>query len=67
MQFEKDNSGEKIGQKAGFLFSYLVFTIAAYFILSLTNRLPDGWTYVHVGVLTFAIVLAGFSIKKLLK
>ena len=67
MQFEKDMSGEKIGQKAGFLFSYLVFTIAAYFILSMTNRLPDGWTYVHVGAATLAIVLAGYAIKRLLK
>jgi hypothetical protein len=67
MQFEKDKSAEVLGKKAGYLFSYLVFTTAAYLIFSLTNRLPSGWTYFHAAAVTLAIVLAGTAIKGLLK
>lgn len=67
MLFNKESLIEKIGQKAGFLFSYLLFTTVAYYILSFTNRLPENFTYFHIIPFTLLVVLIGFLIDKWLK
>lgn len=67
MIFEQDSPIERFGQKAGYIFSYLIFTTTLYFLLRFLNKLPDIWTYFHIIGLTFCIVLAGEIIKRLLK
>ena len=67
MILEQDSPMERFGQKAGYVFSYSVFTTMLYFMLSFLNKLPDTWTYFHVVGLTFCIVLTGEIIKRLLK
>ena len=64
---EKHNSIRNFGQRVGFLFSYLVFTTILYFILTLLNKLPNDWSYLSVVLITLAIVIIGFILKKVLK
>jgi len=67
MQFSSSSNSEKIGKAAGFVLMYLVFTIIAFFIFSLTKRLPDEWSFFHVMPFTLAIVLLGSLIQLLVR
>ena len=55
-----------IGQKSGFVASYILFTALLYYILTLTGKIGS-WTYIHVAGLTLAIVIVGLIIRRLLK
>lgn len=57
----------RFGQKIGYLFSYFLFTTILYFMLDAMNKLPEGWSYLHIMGLTFCIVLVGIIIRRLLK
>lgn len=69
MDFEnkKQKKTEKIGEIAGFVIMYFIFTTILYFLLYLIHKLPADWTYFHVIIITLFIVLVGALIKKLLK
>ncbi len=67
MQFNNNNILEKIGEKAGFLFSYFLFTTFTYYILFFTNRLPDYFSYFHLMLITALIILIGYLIDYFLK
>jgi hypothetical protein len=55
---------EKIGEVTGFLSSYFLFTTILFFVLKLTNKLPQTWNYLHISYITLTIILTGFFIKK---
>ncbi len=61
------NFNEKIGERAGYSASYLLFTTILFFVLKLSNKLPESWNYLNVMLVTFIIALIGIIIKKLLK
>ncbi len=67
MSFEIDKSTEKIGKKAGFVLSCLVFATVLYLLLNLSHKLPASWTYVHILGITILIALIGIAINKALK
>jgi hypothetical protein len=67
MIFEENKSIEKLGQTAGYLFSYFVFTTLLFFIFTRLNRLPSGWSFFHVMALTLVVALVGSLLKRLLK
>ena len=57
---------EKIGEKTGFFFMFVIFTTILYFILKILNKIPDSWSYFNVLIITILIVLFGMFIKKML-
>lgn len=61
------NFNEKIGERAGYLASYLLFTTILFFVLKLSNKMPESWDYTNVMLITFIIALIGVIIKRLLK
>jgi len=67
MNFEEDNSVEKFGENIGYIAAYFSFTTILYFVLTLAKKLPASWTYLHIMLITFSIVLVGSAIKRLLK
>ena len=67
MIFKQKLSIERLGEKVGYIFSYFLFTTILFFILTLLNKIPESWSYVHVMGITILIVLIGFMIKRLLK
>jgi hypothetical protein len=67
MEFEGGKAAENIGQKAGFVFAYLVFSTMLFLLLILTHRLPASWTCFHILGVTLLIVLIGITIKRLLR
>ena len=67
MIFEKNKAIEKFGQKAGYIFSYFLFTTILFFILVLLGKIPESWSYIHVMGITILVVFIGFVIKRLLK
>jgi hypothetical protein len=67
MNFEQNKSAERLGGKAGFLFSYLLFTTVMFLVLQKLKKLPLGWSYGHVILLTGGITLTGLAVGRLLK
>lgn len=67
MMPEQYKSIEGMGQKAGYVFSYIMFTTILYFLLTFLNKLPSSWSYFHILGLTFCIVLTGEAIKRVLR
>lgn len=67
MAFEQEKSLEVVGEKIGFLGGYFLFTTVLFYIFSLTNKLPDTWSYRHIMLITIGIVLLGIIIKRALR
>lgn len=67
MIFERNRFYDQLGEKLGFVFSYLIFTAVLYFILALTAKLPETWSILHVAAITFGIVILGLVVQRLLR
>lgn len=67
MVFKRNDFSERLGQAAGYIFSYIMFTTILYFVLFSSRKLPANWTYFHVALLSFCVSLAGETIKRLIK
>ncbi len=67
MIFKKNKSVILFGERIGFLFAYFLFTTVLYFILSFLGKLPASWSYFHIIIITFCIVLLGMVTKRLLR
>ena len=67
MIFEQNKSIEKLGEKLGYIFSYLLFTAILFFILVLMKKIPESWSYMHIMGITILIAIMGIMIKILLK
>jgi len=67
MFFKQQNLSEIIGEKAGFLFGYLIFTSLFYLLLNYFNNLPSGWTYFHLLGITAPITILGLVVKRYLE
>jgi hypothetical protein len=50
----------------GYATAYTIFTTILFFILTLTNHMPQPWTIFHVIGITAAIALTGRTIQWLL-
>jgi len=59
MIFEQINEWERVGERAGYVFSYFVFTTILFFILTFLNKIPISWSYVHVMGITILIAVLG--------
>jgi len=64
---EENKFIEKLGQRIGYVFSYIVFTTILFYLLNFLNKLPDDWNYFNIAFLTFFIALLGLILKRLLK
>lgn len=58
---------ERSGERAGYLFSYFMFTTMLYFLLIFLKKLPGDWSYLSVAFFTFCITLTGEAVKRMLK
>ena len=67
MYLDKNTSIRKTGIIFGYIISYLFFTTLWYFIFTITNRLPESWSYFYLIIITGFISLVGYGIKRLLK
>lgn len=66
MIFEQNKSIEKMGEKIGYLFSYILFTTIVFFIFSFLNKLPSNWSFFHITGVTLLIAIIGIIIKRVL-
>jgi len=64
MRFEENKFLEGFGQKAGYVFSYLLFTTILFFIINLKD---SNISYLIVMIMTLIIVLMGVILKRKLK
>lgn len=62
---EHNSTSEKVGYRLGFLFSYFIFTTALYLILLVTGR--HSLQYVYVMMITLAISIIGFLVRRLIR
>lgn len=67
MEDQREKKVERRGQKAGFYFSYLLFTVIIFLILTYLGKIPPSWNIYYIGGITLGITLAGSIIKKYLK
>ena len=67
MIFEEHKHFEKLGEKAGFVVAYFLFTTILYFLLSFSKKLPKNWTYIYIMLIIFLVALIGLVLKRLLK
>jgi len=67
MIFEENKNIEKVGEVVGYIFSYFLFTTVLFFILVITKKIPESWSYFHVMIITVSIAIIGVIIKRLLR
>tara|TARA_Y100000031_G_C8170667_1_gene361638 strand:- start:407 stop:667 length:261 start_codon:yes stop_codon:yes gene_type:complete len=67
MILQENRSIQNVGEKAGFIIGYFLFTTVLYFVLFFLKRMPVSWSYGHIMIITAVIVLIGTSIKRLLR
>ena len=67
MNFEHNTSIEKWGEWVGYVSAYFLFTTMLFFALTLLNKIPDSWSYLHVMGVTLFIVFSGMIVTRLLK
>jgi|TARA_Y100000294_G_C8328432_1_gene245658 hypothetical protein len=67
MNFEKNKTFEKIGEKTGFATSYVLFTLILFIILSLLSKIPNNWSFMHIAGITLTITIVGIIIKRILR
>ncbi|MBS3108007.1 hypothetical protein J4468_03775 [Candidatus Woesearchaeota archaeon] len=58
---------ERIGEKLGFLLSYVFFTTILFFILKFFSKLPASWGYFHIAGITLIITIIGLAVRRFLK
>ena len=58
---------ERDGERIGFLFSYLLFTTMLFLLLTLLDKLPLTWSYLHIAGLTGLVVVVGVVLERVLK
>jgi len=66
MYFENDST-EIYGRNLGFLTGYLLLTAMLFIILKISSRIPDGWTIIHISIITVIVTMTGYAITKILK
>lgn len=66
MIFEQNKSIENMGEKIGYLFSYILFTTIVFFIFSFLNKLPSNWSFFHIMGVTLLIAIVGIILKRVL-
>lgn len=64
MNFEKNNSIQKISEKAGFILAYILFTTILFFMLSVIKKETSIFNVIAA---TASITLIGLLIKRILK
>ncbi len=67
MIFEENETIENVGEKAGYMFSYLIFTTILFFILTLLNKIPESWSYISIMIIAMLFILVSMVIKRFLK
>ena len=67
MNFEQDATIEKIGEKVGFVFAYLMFTTILFFVLKFVHKIPLTWNYINIAEITLVVAITGLIVKWLLK
>jgi glucose uptake protein GlcU len=63
MIFEKDNSSKKVGEKIGFVFSFLFFTTVLYGIFFLLDKMGTK-NYLHFLGFTLIVVIVGKLLRR---
>lgn len=64
MEFEIQKTGEEVGKKLGFLFSYVLFSTILFFALTFFEKMPAAWNYKHILGITAGITIFGFFLKR---
>jgi len=69
---DKNNNKENcffpnIARTIGFLFSFFVFSAILYNVLSYFNKIPNEWTYFHIGLVVAIVIFFSFLIKKMIR
>ena len=67
MEFHKGMGSFRLGEKAGFVFSYILFTSVLYLILTLTGNISKDYAILKVISITFSAIILGFIVKRLLR
>jgi hypothetical protein len=60
-------SAERLGEWVGYASSYILFTTVLFFVLVLTGRIPQTWSYIHIMGISAAISLAGVVLRRVLE
>lgn len=58
---------ERLGGVSGYIAAYLVFTTVLFFMLTFLEKLPAGWSYLHVAVITAITAILALTVRRLLR
>ena len=67
MKFEEKYAANKTGKRMGYAFAYFLFTTILFFILRMSNKIPDTWSYFHMMGIVLFIALTGIGLKRVLR
>lgn len=67
MIFEQKKVIEKIGEKTGYILGYILFNTVLFYMLILSNKLPQKWSYFHVAGVTLVIACIGIVLNRFLR
>ncbi len=56
----------RLGERAGYLFSYLIFTTAVFYVRKFMGA-SGSWSYLHAAGITGSVAVAGIVLRRLLK
>lgn len=55
---------EKIGEFFGFLAMFIIFSIMLFFILKVTHKIPESWTFIEFSMIPTIIISIGTGIRE---
>lgn len=63
IDFEKTGA-EKTGERAGFFFSYCIFTIMTYLVFNNSGKVPDLFSLVCFATVTIGVTIMGLGFER---
>lgn len=67
MQLDRYSKYYDFGNILGFSFSYILFSVTLYYLLSFLGKFPLSWTFFHIFGITALISVIGIVFNKVLK
>ncbi|MBW2968466.1 hypothetical protein KY362_08350 [Candidatus Woesearchaeota archaeon] len=67
MNFDQSRTTEIAGERIGYVFGYILFTVVLYLILLFLHKIPESWSVLHIAVMTLVVAVVGIVLKRFLK
>jgi hypothetical protein len=67
MNFEAKKQKNSLSEKAGYAFIFLLFAGILYFFLKIVSKLPEGWNFFYILLLTASFLILSRILRRIIK